>query len=53
MEDLKLAEEKLREQEIMLQYDGEDKIITSKEAWDNLEEERNKPAVRIKSKLPS
>lgn len=53
MENLKEQEEKLREQEIMLQYDGEDKIITSKEAWDKLEEERKKPAVRIKSKLPT
>jgi replicative DNA helicase len=49
---LKEEEEKLREQEIMLEYDGDDKIITSKQAWDNLEEERNKPAFKIKSKIP-
>ena len=44
--------EKIKEAEILLQYDGEDKIITSEQAWKNLEEERKTPKIKMMSKIP-
>jgi replicative DNA helicase len=46
-------EKKLKDQKLLLSYDREDKIITSKEAWDSLEEIRNQPIVKFFSKIPS
>ena len=54
MEDLeKLKEEKkkLDDLEIMTRYQGEDRIITSKEAWKDLEAIRSVPTVKFMSKV--
>ncbi len=51
-EKLKEEKSKLADLEAMIQYEGEDRIITSDEAWRDLEEERIKPKVRFMSKIP-
>ena len=44
---------KLKTLEVFQSYEGKDKIITSEEAWDNLEEERKKPAQKLFTKIPT
>lgn len=51
-EKIKGEKEKLRLLESFLHYEGRDEVITSKEAWKELEEARRKPAVRFLSKIP-
>lgn len=51
MDNLKEEEAKIREQELLVNYSGDDQIITSKEAWDAMEEERKKPAIKYLSQF--
>lgn len=53
MQNLEEELDKIKDLEILSQYDKDDKIITSQEAWDNLEEERKKPRVKMMSKIPT
>lgn len=53
MQNIREEEIKLKEQEVLLGYEGEDRLITSKQAWDNLEEERKNPLPKFFSKIPS
>ena len=45
--------EKIKEMELLVNYDREDRVITSKQAWEELEEERKKPKIRLMSKIPT
>lgn len=46
-------ENKLSDLSAFQGYQGEDRVITSKEAWDELAEERKKPVVKFNTKIPS
>lgn len=50
---IKKEQDKLREFELLQNYEGEDRVISSEDAWKGLEEERKKPVQKFFSKIPS
>lgn len=53
LEKVKEEETKLTDLSVFQNYQGEDRVITSKEAWQLLAEERKKPIIRFNTKIPT
>lgn len=53
LEQIKKEQEKLKTLELFYSYEGTDEIITSKEAWDSLAEQRKQQTPKFFSKIPT
>lgn len=53
IQEVESEQELLRELEVLQGYDGEDQVITSKQAMKEIQEEMNKPVEKYFSKIPT
>ena len=52
-QEVKQEAERLEELEILSQYEGDDEVVSSQKAWEELTEERKKPIPKFFSKIPT